>query len=467
MCRRPDRVSETTTYRNIIYRLLPGSRENARRLAGQAGACRFVWNEMPGRHNAACEAAKESGDKPPSVSFFSPGTEFTALRNATPWLSGYSFHATRHVLKYQADAWKAFFRGEAEPPRFRSTYGTTPSFTIPDTVRISGAMITVPRTGPMRIRRRGGNPYPDGKPVKAVIRKIAGKWYVTVCYAVEAEERSDNGILAGVDMNVGQVAVATSAGEAGIIPVPDTGDLDTKIGRSQRRLARQRKGSRRRMKTKLRLQRLQRKRANRRKNWQHQASRRIAAKAGTVFVENLNTAGMTRSARGTLDSPGTNVKARSGLSREMLGTGWHGLKQKLSDTCAVEGVDPADTSQTCNACGHIHKASRRTQSDFMCMACGHADNADLNAARNIMASGLGASARRGAFASATPVTRETDRKLAARSVKSSIQGPNDALLVDEPQAEAAAFREYRPDRAPQGSVSDGICGQVDLRRLDW
>ena len=39
---------------------------------------------MPGRHNAAGEAAKESGDKPPSVSFFSPGKEFTALRNAVP-----------------------------------------------------------------------------------------------------------------------------------------------------------------------------------------------------------------------------------------------------------------------------------------------------------------------------------------------------------------------------------------------
>ena len=55
---------------------------------------------------------------------------------------------------------------------------------------------------------------------------------------------------------------------------------------------------------------------------------------------------------------------------------------------------PAYTSQTCNACGH-------------------ADNADLNAARNIMASGIGASARRWAFASVTPATRETDRKLAA------------------------------------------------------
>ena len=40
-------------------------------------------------------------------------------------------------------------------------------------------------------------------------------------------------------------------------------------------------------------------------------------------------------------------------------------------------------------------------------------NSDLNAARNIMASGTGASVRQGAFALANPVTRETDRKLAA------------------------------------------------------
>ncbi len=127
--------------------------------------------------------------------------------------------------------------------------------------------------------------------MKAVIRKIAGKWYVTVCYEVEAEERPDTGVLAGVDMNVRQVAVVDTTGEAEIIPAPDTGRLDAKIGRNQRRLARQRKGSRRRMRTRLRLQRLQRKRANRRRNWQHQVSRRIANRAGTVIVEKLNTRG--------------------------------------------------------------------------------------------------------------------------------------------------------------------------------
>ena len=294
-------MSETSTYRNIIYRLLPGSRANARRLTGQAGACRFVWNTILGQHNDAYEAAKANGEKPPSVSFFSLGKEFTVLRNEIPWLSEYSFSITRYVLKYQADAWKAFFRGEAGHPRFKSRHGSTPSFTIPQAVTIRDDMINVPKVGPMRIRRKDGNPYPEGKPVKAVIRKIAGKWYVTVCYEVEVEERPATGVSAGVDMNVRQVAVVDTTGGAEIIPAPDTGRLDAKIRRNQRRLARQRKGSRRRMRTRLRLQRLQRKRANRRKNWHHQTSRRIANRASTVIVEKLNTAGMTRSAKGHCD----------------------------------------------------------------------------------------------------------------------------------------------------------------------
>ncbi len=316
LCRRPDRVSETTTYRNIIYRLLPGSIANARSLAGQAGACRFVWNAILGQHNDAHEAAKANGEKPPSVLFFSLGTEFTGLRSDTPWLSEYSFAITRYVLKYQADAWKAFFGGDAGHPRFKSCYGSSPSFTIPCDVRIDGDRIAIPRIGHMRIRRKGGNPYPEGKPVHAVIKTIAGTWSVTVCYAVEAGERPDTGVLAGVDMNVGRVAVVDTTGEAEIIPAPDTGPLDAKIRRNQQRLARQRKGPRRRMKITLRLQRLQRKRANRRKNWRHQVSRRIANRAGTVIVEKLDTAGMTRSARGTIDNPGRNVKAKSGLNRE-------------------------------------------------------------------------------------------------------------------------------------------------------
>jgi putative transposase len=46
-------------------------------------------------------------------------------------------------------------------------------------------------------------------------------------------------------------------------------------------------------------------------------------------------------------------------------------------------VDPHYTSQRCFACGHIERANRKSQSEFLCCACGHVDHADVNAAKNI------------------------------------------------------------------------------------
>lgn len=46
-------------------------------------------------------------------------------------------------------------------------------------------------------------------------------------------------------------------------------------------------------------------------------------------------------------------------------------------------VDPRYTSQRCFECGHIERANRKTQDQFLCMNCGHSDHADINAAKNI------------------------------------------------------------------------------------
>ncbi|HEX2619598.1 MAG TPA: transposase, partial [Phototrophicaceae bacterium] len=46
-------------------------------------------------------------------------------------------------------------------------------------------------------------------------------------------------------------------------------------------------------------------------------------------------------------------------------------------------VDPRYTSQRCFECGHIEKANRKSQSEFLCCACGHTTHADVNAAKNI------------------------------------------------------------------------------------
>jgi len=115
---------------------------------------------------------------------------------------------------------------------------------------------------------------------------------------------------------------------------------------------------------------------------------------------------MTKSAKSTKENPGSNVKQKSGLNRVIRDTGWYALRQMLEYKAGqVIPVNPAYASQACNACGVIDARSRRSQAEFECVACGHADHADVNAAKNIMASGIGATAREGCRVG-EPVNRE-------------------------------------------------------------
>ena len=233
----------------------------------------------------------------------------------------------------------------------------------------------------------------------------------TVCYEVEAPARADDGTVTGIDRNVRQVA-SCNGKQSRLHHEPDTARLETRTRRYQRRMARQQRGSSRREDTRWRLARTTRRIASVRHNWHHQVSRRLAT--GTVVLENLSTRSMTKSAKGTADEPGTNVRAKSGLNRVILATGWAELEQMLAyKAVRLVKVSAKDTSRTCHTCGHVDAASRRSQATFRCVACGHADHADANAARNIRRRGLALLHGEERSAKPTPLTRETDRWLAA------------------------------------------------------
>ena len=127
-------------------------------------------------------------------------------------------------------------------------------------------------------------------------------------------------------------------------------------------------------------------------------------------MEALETKGMTGSAKGTRQSPGSNVRQKAGLNREILATGWGRLSQMLAYKAPrILEVNPAFTSQTCPECDAVDAASREGRK-FQCVACGHADHADVNAARNIRRRGLAQLHGEGRSHLATPTSREMDRR---------------------------------------------------------
>ena len=113
----------------------------------------------------------------------------------------------------------------------------------------------------------------------------------------------------------------------------------------------------------------------------------IARRFDLIRVENLQIGNMTRSAKGTRDDPGRNVRAKAGLNRGILASGWGLLVRRLQDKARgrMEKVRPAFTSQRCSACGQVDRDSRESQAVFWCTACGFAGHADVNAAINIAA----------------------------------------------------------------------------------
>ena len=396
-----------TAIRAVRYRVLPGTPAKARQLNRLAGACRYVWNWSLDRQRTAWLGwLFSSAERPPTPTFFTLGKAFAELRNSSDheWLKALPFAAVRHTLKHQADAWQAFFKGQRGRPKFKGRGGKA-GFTIPQAVRIKDDIIAVPKLGGYRLRRRGGNSHPDGVAKQAVFKREGGKWFCTVFYEVDVASRADDGSCIGVDRNVRQCALST--GE--IIRLPDLARLEARKHRYQRRMARQAKGSGRRCRTKAKLARTHARVRGIRSNWCHQTSRRIADAAHTVAIESLNTKGMTRSAKGTKKEPGTNVKAKSGLNREILASGWHGLERNLDYKAGkVVRINPARTSQTCHECGFADSANRRSQSTFRCQACGHEANADVNAALNIRRQGLAQLDGEGrGCGKARPMTRQT------------------------------------------------------------
>jgi putative transposase len=262
--------------------------------------------------------------------------------------------------------------------------------------------VAVPKLG--WVRFRWSRPVPAARSYR-VTRDRAGRWHLAFAAIPPAIPMPGNGQVVGVDRGVA-VSAALSTGE--LLTVAGLRRAERRRFRLlERRQARQRKGSRRRERTRLAIARLKAREADRRRDWIEKTSTGLARRFDLICVEDIDVRSMTRSAKGTLQQPSRGVRQKAGLNRGILASGWGRLVDRLEDKAPqrVQKVAAAYTSQTCNACGHIAQESRESQPRFRCVACGREAHADVNAARNIAAAGQVVAAR-GGQGLPRPVNRE-------------------------------------------------------------
>ena len=186
---------------------------------------------------------------------------------------------------------------------------------------------------------------------------------------------------------------ATFSDGSFLAPLNSFRQHEQRLARYQRRMARKVKGSKNWNKAKKKVQRVHAEIANVRKDFLHKATTAISQQYALVVLEDLKVRNMSKSAKGSIDSPGKKVRAKSGLNKSILDQGWYEFRRQLEYKMQWQGgwlmtVNPRNTSRTCPVCGHVSADNRTTQAKFACVSCGHQAHADVVGAINILARGM-------------------------------------------------------------------------------
>ena len=387
------------------YRLLPTPAQEAV-LRGHCAHARYVWNLAVEQH-----AHWRPGRKA-APGYLEQCRQLTAARAEHPWLAAGSQMVQQQALRDFTQAMAAFF--DPGKPAGRPTWrkaGRDEGFRIVgkrgqqwNARRLSRKTgeVWVPKAG--WVRFRWSRAVPPGVKSYRVTLDRADRWHVAFAAVPEPVPAPGDGQTVGIDRGV-VVSAALSTGDLLRVPGLTTRERQ-RLRRLQRKLARARRGSNRRGRVRLALARLRARETDRRKDWAEKTSTDIARRFDLIRVEDLRIQNMTRSARGTREDPGCNVRQKAGLNRGMLASGWGLLVRRLEQKAPgrVEKIKPHFTSQRCSACGRVDPKSRESQAVFQCTACGYACHADVNAAINI-AAGHAVTARGG-----DGVTRPANRE---------------------------------------------------------
>ena len=405
-------------HRSYRFRLYPTSAQ-VERLTAWENALRSLWNMAHGERLAKLE----SGYLMPSA--FDQSNDMTALRKALPWLADVPRNVCGQLLGELDKAWRRFFVGLVERPKFKSKRRGDLAPMIEShkevfSIKSEGrhAKLRFPKLGDVRVIVHR---TVEGTPKTCALVREGDAWFCAVSCEIEVLDPPTMNPKPAVGIDRG-VALLLADSDGRVVENPRPLQKSrAKLTRAQRKLSRTKKGSKNRVRAAKRVGRIHRRVSRQRDAVLHRESKHYAENQGVVVVEALRLKNITASAKGTVEAPGTNVRQKAGLNRALLDGGLGRfaelLKYKAVATgCRVIEVDPAYSSQECAACQHVAAENRRSQSEFQCVACGHRANADVNAAQVILRRGMHGAEVCGGDAVARPAKQKL--RVARRGSKS-------------------------------------------------
>ncbi len=370
-------------------------------IARFCGCARFVWNKA-----LALQMGRLEG-RVPLLQYGDLAKLLTLWRSSEEYgfLAEGPVHTQQWTLKFLQQAiWEGLDKKNPKKfPQFRKK-GKHDSLRFPDSKQIhfdftekdaQGTNLLpqafLPKLGFVKMQM--------SREIKGVVKNVTisrkGKhWYTSIQTEQEIEDPvCQSNSVVGIDLGIVRFAtLATDTIPEEVIEPLAMKDIEKKISWEQRKLSRKKKFSANWKKQKLAIQKVFTKKANILRDFHHKLSTLISKNHAVVVMEDLRVANMSASASGTVEEPGKNVKAKSGLNKAILRQGWYAFRQMLKYKLEWNGgklilVTPRNTSTECPKCHCIDKANRQSQSEFVCIGCNYQANADQVGATNVLRAG--------------------------------------------------------------------------------
>jgi len=275
-------------------------------------------------------------------------------------------------------AYKAFFKGNARFPKFKSkrhkqSYTTN---AVNGNIQLLDGHIKLPKLKMVKIKQH--RVIPSEYKIKSctVSMTASGKYYISVLTEYEKEiERKEIEKVVGLDFAMDGLFV-DSEGKKANYPKFYRQSLD-KLAKEQRKLSRKKKGSSNWHKQRIRVAEIQEKVANQRKNFLHHKSKELVSAFDAVIIEDLDMKGMSQALK---------------FGKSVADNGWgmftsflqYKLKEQGKQLVKINKWFPS--TKTCSSCGSIQPMPMNIRT-YAC-SCGLNLDRDYNSALNIKKEGL-------------------------------------------------------------------------------
>ena len=366
------------------FEIMPNG-EQRRKIKQFCGCCRFVFNRA-----LAWQNEQYQQDNNQKFSYSKIANLLPQWKKELIWLKECHSQVLQQSLKDLEKAFKNFFQQRADFPKFKKK-GVKESFRFPQGCKLEqqNSRIWLPKIGWVRYRN---SREVIGEIKNVTVSQKCGRFFVSIQTEFESQIPVHKGGELGIDMGVARFATLSN-GEF-FEPLNAFKTYKGKLAKLQKRLKNKVKFSQNWRKLKAKIGKLHHKIANCRKDFLHKISTQISKNHAMIYIEDLQVANMSKSAKGTAEAEqhGKNVAAKSGLNRAILDQSWFEFRRQLDYKTQWQGgflvaVPAQNTSRTCPCCGHISKENRQTQAHFECVECGYTENADVVGAMNVLARG--------------------------------------------------------------------------------